>query len=213
MNFHPPTTEDCDNRHLGLRLQLMSVLLSLMFLVTASSAQEIVDKTAEYNVKGVYVYNFGRYITWPAETNTPPGEFVVGVVGHSPVSVPLDKLAKLKKITDRRTNEDLELKVISINSIDDYIPCHILFIPAVTDPEIATYLIENFRNKPVFLIGESADFSKNGGSAGLHISTGSVRFDINITDAQNKGLIIDAKLLKAANKIVENDARNVSIQP
>ncbi|MFY9255119.1 MAG: YfiR family protein [Fuerstiella sp.] len=69
----------------------------------------VVDRTAEYNVKAVYLYNFGRYVEWPAFESMSTNAFHIGVFGQSNLLPPLQKLARYKKVVDKRTGQNFLL--------------------------------------------------------------------------------------------------------
>ena len=162
-------------------------------------------RQAEYNVKTAYIYGFGRYVTWPEDDRAlPQDRFVIGILGESPVRKTLDELASKRTVTDRRTGRSLPIQVVQFRSLAEYAPCQILLVPDKVDRETTRAAIEQFRDRPVLLIGESPQFTQLGGSVGFLIVDGSVKFDVNIDDATRKGLKIDAKLLRAANEVVRN---------
>lgn len=202
----------------GRRRTLNALLLGLMVAVVCdipTVAQEpqvgvpIItrDRKKEYNVKSVYLYNFARYIEWPAITAMPDATFRIGVFGSSPVSVPLVKLAKLRTITDRRTGRTRKIDVVPFDKVEDAPICHMVFISEAKPPTALKMLIDKFKGQPVMLVGETIDFAKSGGTSEFLLEGNGVRFSLNLGDLQSKGLKADAKLLKAAQKIIQTAAK------
>ncbi len=169
----------------------------------APSAQQSVNVKKEYNVKGVYLFNFARYVTWPQSQKLPRGEFRIGVLGDSPIMRPLNALAQKKQIRDRHTKRKVPLRIRQFKTLDDYQPCHILVIPRAVSIEQRREIAMRFANQPVLVIGESPNFARSDGTAGFVMMNGGIGFDLNLADAKRKGLKLDAKLLKAAKGILK----------
>lgn len=165
----------------------------------------VADRTAEYNVKGAYLYNFARYVTWPESSDLPAGEeFHFGVLGDSGVLAPLQKIAKFKKISNRRTGRAQRIKLHHFATPEECLPCQILFVSESVSPEAVAAVLKKFSDVPVFVVGETAGFAQADGNAEFLLVAGGVRFDLNLNTAGPKQLKLDAKLLKAANSIVQN---------
>lgn len=64
-----------------------------------SDAQEVViDTVREYNVKGAFLYSFGRYTSWPSYiTDKEEEPFVIGVYGDAPITRILRRIELTKK--------------------------------------------------------------------------------------------------------------------
>lgn len=164
------------------------------------------DRTKEYNVKSVYLYNFARYIEWPAqwdERQNTDRSFRIGIFGTSGIQTPLTRLSELRSVTSKRTGENLPLQIEVYQHVNDCQPCQILFVTAETSPENVAQLIEKFRGLPVMLVGEQAGFAANGGTSEFLLHGNGIRFNLNLADVQQKGLKPDAKLLKAAHEILQ----------
>ncbi len=106
----PPTTIVC------LSTVGRSRLMSLVFLVVAlplavccvglspltAQDDEEMGASREYRIKAAYLYQFGRYVEWPAKSfPTPQSPFVIGVMKEDPIAADLEQIARIKKIQDR----------------------------------------------------------------------------------------------------------------
>jgi hypothetical protein len=156
---------------------------------------DAVNLKYEYNVKAAFLYSFGRYIEWPANTfankETP---FVIGVFGENPFGDTLGHIAKTKTIQDRR------IEVRKIESPDGIAACQILFIPRAVAPDQQRKLIDKAAGKPILLVGEIQDFADRGGNVNFYIEGTRVRFEINVDSIRREKLQIDAKLLTLGKK-------------
>ena len=164
---------------------------------TRLSAQE--EETAadrEYRIKAAYLYQFGRYIQWPANTfDTPKSPFVIGVVGKDPIGTALDQIAETRKIQGRA------IRILRFSSLNDIKPCQILFIPASVDPEEQTTAIHDLAKRNTLLVGESDTFLELGGVMRFAVEENKVRVFVARQAAKRENLTVSAKLLQVAHVV------------
>ena len=94
----------------------------------------------EYRIKAAYLYQFGRYIDWPAnafaDSQSP---FVIGVMEGDPIIADLDQIAEIKKIQDR------PIHIQRFASPDDVRACHIVFLSASLSAETQEAIVASGR--------------------------------------------------------------------
>ena len=164
-----------------------------------SAGQENVDR--QYAIKAAYLYNFGRYVQWPdASFSSRKAPFVIGILGTDPFGGDLDRIAAAKKMGGR------PIVIRRFNSLDDYTPCHLLFVPRGIDPQAQRAAIERLARAHVLLVGETPHFARRGGTINFFNRQNKVRFKINQAAADRSRLKISAKLLRLA-ELVEDDTR------
>lgn len=173
-------------------------LVVIVGLPLAASAQqpEFVDREPE--IKAAYLYNFARYVEWPATAESK--EFVIGVIGETPVAGPLATIAATKKINNRT------IAVRRFKSEKDFQKCHILFVPAGQDPAVVTALLNKTRGTATLVVGEGPAFARNQGHIGFYPEQNSVKFEINAGSAQKSALKISSKLLSLGKIVGEKSA-------
>jgi hypothetical protein len=170
------------------------VIWGLAAGLIAVAAAETVD---EYQVKGAFVFNFARFIQWPAQAFTTPTEpLVICVLGQDHIAAALRALVGGKSIEGR------PVVVRQVASCQPAGRCHILFVGASE--------IKRFRSSPVvsagvLTIGESPGFAVEGGIINFKLEGGRVRFEINAGAADRQQFRISAKLLSLA-EIVTSEA-------
>jgi hypothetical protein len=131
--------------------------------VSGSIAQGPVANSAtataatEYNLKLSRLYATAKFITWPDESRAPAAPFVIGIVEPDPFQGGLHKLAGRKL-------KDHPIRVVFIKSVQDYVPCHVLFIPTEANPSVVNDLIKHTWEKPVLVWRDQPDPA---GSAGV----------------------------------------------
>ena len=81
------------------------LLLALLFCQTPLVAQQEDDEMStnrEHQIKAAYLYQFGRYVDWPAKAfRDAKSPFVIGVLEQDPLLPDLEQIARIKKIQDR----------------------------------------------------------------------------------------------------------------
>ena len=159
---------------------LFAALLVVACLVPAT-AQEV---TAEYRVKAAYLYNFVKFVEWPALQSS---VLTICVAGRNPFGPVLDDLVRGEVVAGRR----LESRVI----LEPMPGCHALFI--AQGANTAVYL-RAVRGQPILTVGEEPGFISSGGIARFYIDGGHVRFEINPMAAGQAGLRISSRLLRLA---------------
>jgi hypothetical protein len=89
------------NRALRPRLALLAaIFLGSISLCPSGIAQQ--SKPEEYQVKAVYLYNFGRFVVWPGTAAATQGTFDVCVLGRDPFGSALDATLAGEAINNRK---------------------------------------------------------------------------------------------------------------
>lgn len=147
------------------------------------------------DVKAAFVYNFLKFVEWPAsrfgETN---GPLVIGVVGQSPIMVELEAAVRLRTVNGR------PLVVKAVKRPQDAGTVHLLFFPASEDIRLDD-LLPTLAGSGVLTVGESAAFADQGGIINFVLKDGKLRFEINMDSAELAGLKVSAQLQKLAKTI------------
>jgi hypothetical protein len=181
----------------ALLASIMPFLLSVAPPLAAQTDAVSVETSHEYEIKAAFLYNFGRYVEWPAasfhDANSP---FVIGVLGKDPFGAVLDEIAGSKKVDGRR------IVVRRFTAMAEYQTCHILFVAAEAAPEQKVAAMAMARSSPVLLVGEENEFNRHGGVIRLFVEENKIRFEVNVVTAKQKQLKISSKLLSLA-KITE----------
>jgi hypothetical protein len=141
----------------------------------------------DYKAYTLFIYNFMKYIEWPEAQSK--GDFVIGVLGDSPINKELQALASSKKLKGR----NIVLK--KCNTPEEATSCHLLYI---TDSKSSTVKIlkELTKDKPVLIVGEREGLAKKG--AGLSFVTledDGLKFDINKKEIEQHQLKISSSLI------------------
>ncbi len=169
---------------------LVLVLVCLMLSAPLKvSAQD--DRSHEYQVKAAILYNFARFVEWPAEAfDSPEAPISLCVLGANPYGQSLS-LVENKPVRGRR------LSVRLCKSVKEVQNCHILFICA-SEKERLQKILSSLDGQPILTVSDIKDFARQGGGINLIKSDNKIRFEINLDAAQQPGLKISSQLLKLA---------------
>jgi hypothetical protein len=157
-------------------------ILFLSLLVTSLQAQD-------YKYQSLFVYNFTKYIQWPA--NAQSGDFVIGVLGNSPMVGELEKVSANKMVGTQK------IVVKKLSNVAEAETCQMVFIPLDSSPKFDAAL-EALKNKPILVITEKDGLGKRGSGINFVINDGKMRFELNQAATQSAGLKVSSQLTSLA---------------
>jgi len=161
-----------------------------------AQSEDAADINREYAIKAAYLYQFGRYVQWPAESfANAQAPLVIGVLGPDPFGGILEEIARAKRVDGH------PIVIRRMTSMAEYAPCHILFVVSSVSPEQKAAAIQRAQGSPVLLVGEEPRFTERGGTVNFFLEENKIRFEINAEIAKQDQLRISSKLLSLA-KIV-----------
>lgn len=159
-----------------------------LFLATFAHAN---NSAAE--IKTAFIYNFAKFVEWPGSAFAEE---------HSPLQLcvwegTLD--GKLQLLNGREA-QGRQIRVKRIESVESLQGCHILVIAEVSDNLRNQLLLVTGRNN-ILTIGDSGDFTRQGGMIGLFVEANRVQFSVNLNAAQSAGLKMSARMLQLAHNL------------
>jgi hypothetical protein len=167
--------------------------VALVLAATAAvRAQSDAPPPTEYEVKAAFLYNFARFVEWPAEAfRDAHAPFVIAVLGRDPFGRALDQTVAGKSVLGRR------IEVRRADRLDGVRGAHIVFVSASERGHLSTIL--RAMNAPgVLVVGETDGFAQRGGAINFVLHGNKVRFEINPARAEQSRLRISSQLLKLA---------------
>ncbi len=171
---------------------LASAFVCLSILLTGSLATAA-DR--EHQVKSAFIYNFAKFIDWPGGLGAPGSPFVIGVYGTSSYGPEIEQALSGKAVSGH------PISIEEIRSDSGARHCRLLITGATTQDRIAQ-ILKACRGYGTVLVGESPDFVECGGTIGLTIDGGRVRFDVNMQTARADNIMISSKLLSLARTVI-----------
>ena len=155
----------------------------------AQSAQP----TLENDVKAAFLYNFTKFVEWPAPAQ-PDEPFRVCALADTAFVAALDRTIADESVRGRRLVRE------EIRSLDDVRRCAILYIGTAYVDESRPF-VAAARDLPVLTVGEGPHFVKQGGAIAFVLENNRVRFDISLRAIQRSGLKASSKLLRVARAV------------
>ena len=179
--------------HRRVRRTAVVALLVATALVTCRPAAAQLQ-SVETDVKAAFLYNFTRFVEWPA---VPAGDrFNICVVGDRALAESLDSLIEGEEVHGRA------LARLEPRTAEEARTCQVLFVGA-RDNERGGQLLGAVRQLPVLTVGDPPHFLDQGGVIRFVVDANKVRFDINLAAATRARLKVSSKLLRVARSIEE----------
>jgi hypothetical protein len=163
-------------------------LLCGVCIAFIASAQTI----DEYQVKAAFLYNFAKFVEWPALTfKTDRDPMRICVLGQNPFGGALSDAVGGKTVLGR------PFAVVDISETSQSSECQMLFVSSSERKRLRSILGE-LRPTGVLTIGETEGFAAQGGIVNFRLEEGRVRLEINIEAAERARLRISSKVLTLA---------------
>jgi hypothetical protein len=165
-------------------------LLSGVLLVAPLAAQPG-SKPTEFDVKAAYLYNFAKFIQWPADSRRDSRTFDVCVIGEDPFGPVLDRVVAGGAINGRT------VAARRVASAQDARACHILFLGGM-DERRAVETLDMLGRADVLTVSDLPEFTRRGGMIQFVVQGARVRFEVNLDRARDAGLMLSSELLRVA---------------
>lgn len=163
----------------------------ILALVGCPLSARVQAQSSEYQVKAAFLYNFAKFVDWPAEAFGGNGTLMIGVVGDDPFGGALDQAINGKSIGGR------SLTVRRLKWDQDLRSCQILYISS-SERKHLPQIIQSLRGASVLTVGDMGQFNQQGGIINFILEASKVRFEINSRGADQARLKISSKLLALA---------------
>jgi hypothetical protein len=145
----------------------------------------------EYEVKAAYLYNFGKFVDWPANVTTARDSFTICVLGDDPFGATFDTTI---------AGESINGKKVVVNRIarpKDAVSCRILFVSSSEGSRLPE-ILATLEKTSVLTVSDMPQFTRRGGMIQFLVEANRVRFEVNLTAAEHAGLTLSSQLLKVA---------------
>jgi hypothetical protein len=179
----------------------LALLLLLGFRLAAQAAGAHVAGPAavhsqvvsdEYTVKAAFLYNFVKFVDWPAEAFKRGDDPIrICTLGESPISHALDETVHGKTFAGR------PLASIRISEPDQASDCQMVFVSS-SEQKTLRSILPKMRNTGLLTVGEEDGFAEAGGMINLKLQDGKIHLEINVVAAERAQLRLSSKLLSLA---------------
>jgi hypothetical protein len=170
--------------------------VAAFLLLSASCSLAQAAHPTESQVESAYLYNFGKFVTWPADHPTPADVFGICVLGRDPFGTILDSTVNGESIDGKK------ISVKRLSSMQQAQPCNILFISSSEEAHLAA-ILEASQRMSLLTVSDMKNFAQRGGAIGLVVQDDRIRFEVNRTAAMRCHLALSSELLKVAIRVIE----------
>ena len=171
-------------------MQRLKILCFFAIFPVVFGFQNAPGGDANARIKSVFIYNFTRYIEWPAEYKT--GNFVINLFGNnSAVLTELNNMAKTKTVGTQK----IEIK--NTTTLDGIGKCHILYIT----PDVSVSMkdiIAKLKGKSTLIVTEKPGQAKDGSAINFVVVDNRQKFELNQANAEKYSLKVSSSLVALA---------------
>jgi hypothetical protein len=176
----------------GRGFLLRCKIAAIVCLLLAASSTLAQQKPSEYQVEAVYLYNFGRFVEWPAKSASKQTNlFTICVLGEDPFGRSLDAALAGETIGNQKV---VAKRILNPQMTSD---CRILFISSSEENQL-NQVIDALDKHDVLTVSDIPHFSRRRGMIQFVLEENRIRFEVNLTAAQRADLTLSSDLLKVA---------------
>jgi hypothetical protein len=189
-------------RAFARRARLGCAVLCLAVGATFSAAPGNVTAAApsEYQLKAVFLFNFAQFVEWPQDTfATADAPLVIGVVGADPFGSYLDEVVQGEQVKGRA------LTVRRFRKMEDARDAHILFLGEGGTAGHRDGLPASLAERHVLTVSDAA--AASGAIIQFVDASSRIKLRIDAVRAEQSGLTISSKLLRAAEIVNSTEVR------
>jgi len=158
----------------------------------------------EAQVKAMFVYNFLKFVEWPADhALAAKDSFVVLIIGEGATADATERFLDSKTVGDRPV-------VVRRTRWDQPVAGARAAFVAENDARKLHRVLDASAAAGVLTIGEGENFATRGGVIGLLVEDRRVRFDVDTSAAQSAGLRVSSKLLALTHAVRSSTDRSGS---
>ena len=164
---------------------MKKVLLILVSFFILSSGFKVGGIDTNSKMKAIFIMNFTKLIEWPQAYRQ--DDFVVGVIGDSPLYTELTKMAKTKKVANQK------LEIQKFNSPKDIGKCHILYLSSNKSEDISSVL-KKVKSNSTLIITERQGYVEKGAGINFVVKNNRQKFELNKKNVERYKLKISSNL-------------------
>lgn len=166
--------------------------LSLIAILGAAAVPCAMGQIDEYQVKAAFLFNFAKFVEWPATSFPKPGDpIVICIAGENPFGDHL-KQAIQGKVWEGRT-----FAILQIVDLPPKSRCQMLFVNS-SERQRFRSTVGSLKGSGILTVGDSPGFIDDGGIINLRLEGSKIRFEINVDAAEQAQLSLSSKLLSLA---------------
>jgi len=175
---------------------MLAFAFALTLVTASASAQSSVSR--EYQLKAVFLLRLAQFTQWPNEAfDRPESPIVICVLGENPFGDALDAALR------GETAHGRTLVARLVRSPDQARSCHILFLGGA-GPRVAKEIAAALAGRSVLTVRDSEGLpSAYEAIVNFLTEQNRIKLRINLTSATTARLVLDPRLLRAAEVVSE----------
>lgn len=163
-----------------------------LFILLAIVFSQVDSYGQTEKLKTVFIYNFSKYIQWPAEVTS--GNFEIGIVGETPLFTELKKMAETRKVG----SQPIEVK--QYKSVSEVQNDHIVFVTMGSSNQLDK-VVQKANSSPTLVITEKAGLSSQGSCINFLFESGKLIFEISKSNIESHSLKVSSQLLSLGKQV------------
>jgi len=175
---------------------LLLVFFCLVSLRTAISSSAEEPHPTESQVKAAYLYNFGKFVTWPTTPAPSEDSRNICVLGKDPFGAVLDSTVAGESIDGKK------ITVRRLAKVQESAHCSILFV-GLSEASRLDAILPVARRFGTLTVSDIPHFAERGGMIEFVMQQNKIRFEVNRAAAQQSHLVLSSELLKVAVKVID----------
>jgi|WetSurMetagenome_2_1015567.scaffolds.fasta_scaffold241645_2 hypothetical protein len=182
------------NRRFSCRRGLLWFCLFVTIAAAAFALEPAVTEriASEYEVKAAYLFNFAKFIEWPAPVfpkNDAP--IIIGISKDDSFGGILENAVSGKTVQNR------SIIIRRVKTLDDWQSCNIAFIGAA-ETNLTASILESLESRHVLTVGEREGTARSKCIINFIMEGGRVQFEVDAMKAEIAGIKISSKLMMVA---------------
>jgi hypothetical protein len=147
---------------------------------------------SEYQVKAVFLFNFARFVDWPAVTFvSASAPFTLCVYGDDPFGADLDAVVRGETIGGR------QMLVRRLHDPRDAPQCQIVFIAGSAERELES-VVASLDRRATLTVSDIEGAARRGAMIRMMTVNGRIRLRINLDAVRAAHLTVSSNLLRSA---------------
>jgi uncharacterized protein DUF4154 len=180
-------------------MAVLRTLRTLGLVATLMLSTPALPAPSEYQVKAVFLFNFARFVEWPALTFVDSkAPFTLCVYGEDPFGGDLDAVVRGEAVAGR------PIAVRRMRQQRDFRECQILYIARDAEGEL-DQILAALDHRGTLTVSDFDGAAKRGVMIRMTTVRGKIRLSVNIEAARAARLTISSSLLRSA-EIVDGTA-------
>ncbi len=149
----------------------------------------------EGKIKAALIYNFMRFVDWPAEYSI-TGELCV--LGHKQEYH--DALLFLSRRELKNTT--ISLRILSSKKLNNIKSCQVVFVTSDASEQQKQNVLQ-LAGKSTLIIGDETSFLGNSGMINFVKKQQKIGFEVNLANVHAANIRISSKVLRLAEKVIK----------